>query len=409
MEITSIHKYIALNKLVNGTVEVLFAGQPCLTVSEGVWKINPVFAKLVYGANIFEDIPTCKETHNSDEETIAAGLIQLHELGAFTTEVDFPEDTYAATMNMVEEDVKNFVFSNTRNIMEAYTSYNAMMKSIIDNTFVSPVEYKKVVVEKTIDTEENATAPEKISEVKTDNVFSKWTSQKLDEARMPLNGHPYHKKSDNELRYIIKDAGEAAIAMKDHSPKAESKYLDQVNDASTVLHYRKTNKSSVVEGRSEYTANMSLSTAQKPQASKKKVWLKGTDGKMLSDHDSEADALRTWKNLSVNKGVKIMRNESEDVTDKLVSESDAEYQQWEDSVRAKHPLKKLQFKGRIEKGLNTTSAEESGKDRSYGVWDHDENKGHVFEEESEKEEEKEIVAALKKDRKFIAKGDKDSK
>jgi hypothetical protein len=56
---------------------------------------------------------------------------------------------------------------------------------------------------------------------------------------MPLKGHEYHDKSDAELKYILKDAGEAARAMKDHSPKSESKYLDQVNDAATVLHYRK--------------------------------------------------------------------------------------------------------------------------------------------------------------------------
>lgn len=56
---------------------------------------------------------------------------------------------------------------------------------------------------------------------------------------MPLKGHPYHKKSDAELLYIIKDAGEAAYAMRGHNPRAEAKYLDQVNDASTVMHYRR--------------------------------------------------------------------------------------------------------------------------------------------------------------------------
>lgn len=59
------------------------------------------------------------------------------------------------------------------------------------------------------------------------------------DARMPLAGHPYHNKSEAELRYIIKDAGEAARAMKGSDPRAEAKYLDQVNDASTVLYYRK--------------------------------------------------------------------------------------------------------------------------------------------------------------------------
>ncbi len=55
----------------------------------------------------------------------------------------------------------------------------------------------------------------------------------------PLAGHPYHGKSDAELRYIIKDAREAADAMRGHNDQAECKYLDQVNDACTVLNYRR--------------------------------------------------------------------------------------------------------------------------------------------------------------------------
>lgn len=55
----------------------------------------------------------------------------------------------------------------------------------------------------------------------------------------PLKGHPYHDKSDASLLYIIKDAGEAAKAMRDHDPKAEAKYLDQMNDACTILNYRR--------------------------------------------------------------------------------------------------------------------------------------------------------------------------
>lgn len=66
---------------------------------------------------------------------------------------------------------------------------------------------------------------------------------KLNEGtNIPLAGHPYHDKTDAELRYIIKDASEAARAMKGTDAKAESKYLDQVNDASTVLYYRKKKK-----------------------------------------------------------------------------------------------------------------------------------------------------------------------
>ena len=75
--------------------------------------------------------------------------------------------------------------------------------------------------------------------------FSDWKrivkEEELSEARRscPLKGHEYHTKSDEELRYIMKDAHAAAQAMKSHNPKAESKYLDQLNDASTILGYRR--------------------------------------------------------------------------------------------------------------------------------------------------------------------------
>lgn len=55
---------------------------------------------------------------------------------------------------------------------------------------------------------------------------------------VPLKGHAYHAKTEAELRYIIKDAGEAAEAMRGHAPEAEGKYLDQVNDACTILAWR---------------------------------------------------------------------------------------------------------------------------------------------------------------------------
>lgn len=54
----------------------------------------------------------------------------------------------------------------------------------------------------------------------------------------PLRGHPYHQKSYDELVYIVKDAGEAARNMKGLDDRAEGKYLDQVNDALTILNWR---------------------------------------------------------------------------------------------------------------------------------------------------------------------------
>jgi hypothetical protein len=55
----------------------------------------------------------------------------------------------------------------------------------------------------------------------------------------PLLGHAYHDKSSAQLLYIVKDAGEAAQAMRGMDTAAECKYLDQVNDACTVLRYRR--------------------------------------------------------------------------------------------------------------------------------------------------------------------------
>ena len=57
----------------------------------------------------------------------------------------------------------------------------------------------------------------------------------------PLEGHDYHRKSDAELRYIAKDAHEAAEAMKSHNTRAENKYRDQANDSATVRYWRQKN------------------------------------------------------------------------------------------------------------------------------------------------------------------------
>lgn len=46
----------------------------------------------------------------------------------------------------------------------------------------------------------------------------------------------YAGKTDAQLRYIIKDAGAAAVAQR--GMQSEMKYLDQVNDANTVLYRR---------------------------------------------------------------------------------------------------------------------------------------------------------------------------
>ena len=49
----------------------------------------------------------------------------------------------------------------------------------------------------------------------------------------------YRLKTDAQLLYIARDAKEAAEAMRGVCQRAEAKYLDQVNDACTVMHERK--------------------------------------------------------------------------------------------------------------------------------------------------------------------------
>lgn len=166
MEINSLSKYISLNKLVNGTVEVLFAGQPCLTIHESgmrdektsAWRINPVFAKLFYGANIFEDIPSCDEQFDTTEEAVADGLVKLHDLGAFKTEYDFPEDSYAATMNVVAEDVMAYSLKNTKNITEASRKYVKLMRSVANYTFEKEIR-SEYIANKLLGDEKTATTP----------------------------------------------------------------------------------------------------------------------------------------------------------------------------------------------------------------------------------------------------------
>lgn len=55
----------------------------------------------------------------------------------------------------------------------------------------------------------------------------------------PIPGHPYHSRTDAELRYIAKDAAEAGRnAHEMGDMRGVNKYADQVADASTVLGYR---------------------------------------------------------------------------------------------------------------------------------------------------------------------------
>lgn len=52
--------------------------------------------------------------------------------------------------------------------------------------------------------------------------------------RKPIPDHSFHNMTDAELSFILKDAKAAAKAT------GQEKYFDQVNDACTVINYRKT-------------------------------------------------------------------------------------------------------------------------------------------------------------------------
>jgi hypothetical protein len=124
----------------------------------------------------------------------------------------------------MEENIKNAIeYASSDNIADMQASITAAIQSKI----VDALESKRIEVAQSFMN----------------------TNESLEEARKskqhPLEGHEYHSKSDDQLRFIMKDAGEAAKAMRTHGTisgdKAEAKYLDQVNDASGVLYWRKNN------------------------------------------------------------------------------------------------------------------------------------------------------------------------
>ena len=83
--------------------------------------------------------------------------------------------------------------------------------------------------------------------------------------RHPLEGHEYHKKSNDALVHIAKDAHAAAEAMKSHNTTAENKYRDQANDSATVRHYRKTH--GMADWYKKKYGHMSESTKQDDKSS----------------------------------------------------------------------------------------------------------------------------------------------
>jgi len=108
MDLDKVEKYVTLYNHPTHT-EVLYSGQPALSVSEGYdggyrWNIVPVFARLVYGAELQSDIPFCTETFDSVETAVADGLGMLHSLGAFNeVDLDFSDKPVNESEEQIEE------------------------------------------------------------------------------------------------------------------------------------------------------------------------------------------------------------------------------------------------------------------------------------------------------------------
>jgi predicted transcriptional regulator len=116
----------------------------------------------------------------------------------------------------------------------------------------------------------------------------------------------YATKTDEELRYIIKDASEAALAMRGHSPASEEKYLDQVNDASTILYRRR-------HGLDEITAE--------PKAKRKRNPAKKTVSQKISQLVNEGYPQKQAVAVALNeqRAGKVKRNPRKTVKSKKVS------------------------------------------------------------------------------------------
>ena len=67
---------------------------------------------------------------------------------------------------------------------------------------------------------------------------------------------------------------------------------------------------------------------------------------------------------------------------KLHEQAYTDFEDWKKAVLASYPTyaSKMKFKGRVEAGKDTVSAEVPGVDRSFGVWDSDKEKGVVLSE-----------------------------
>ena len=142
-------------------------------------------------------------------------------------------------MLSVLTDLTSIVTGDSQMFMKAKKAVSE--DALIDEKYDTPVKKKPVSMMSKAEKDKN---DERRKSYKEFQKSLRKEDTQIDEARPsqrhPLEGHPYHKKTNAELEYIGKDAHKAAQAMKSHNPSAEGKYLDQANDSATVRHFRKT-------------------------------------------------------------------------------------------------------------------------------------------------------------------------
>lgn len=431
IDLDTIHKYVTLENQKDGSTIVRISGISAAKIAKHlesyyVWEIIPAFARLSYGATTYSDVPYCLAATETLENSVADVLLKLLDVGAMQTAVDIPEDTYAATVNEVAENAKDF---EKHLLIEASTGvFDTAKKSklLISGITLSEAQIEEI---KTAITEDRLTALDKFH-IYVDTVHKKYsfidentgllltskvqvnevvfTEEEIEEEQLveekitqtPFKEFKEKKKRIEEgLRLVSthgNTSGKQAKVYKD-SELGEHKvkfFVDGVHQKDADYHTddkedaKGTANTFVKEGReSEYSANLSLSGDSGADDKNKKIKIKSPTGKIVSAHATMTDAMKTFKIMPNNTGHKIVA-ESDGVEIDLMdlfesTQKDYEkaYSKWEADATAKHGSKGIKFKGRIEKGVHTTSAEIPGKDRSYGVFDHDTGTSHIFEED----------------------------
>ena len=193
------------------------------------------------------------------------------------------------------------------------------------------------------------TDPMTTKTIKEDSVYEEYRDKALEEKKEYhiLKGHPYHHKSDAELHYIIKDAGEAEKAIGSHDIKASWKYADQQNDAASILGYRKRGGKQIPEPKRVYTeANVSR-VYDHTRGGKALQVRKGNDGSYhgstgkfdfhAKDHSELQSKLKSWGYRTTPTGVdlkeEMTEREKASHADRIGSTLDSNHNTVHDTVK----------------------------------------------------------------------------